>query len=108
MTGIGTRRQRVTWQTKIRIDKPGAGGESQYVDVLSRRVEMLPIRYNRDEVADQIQGRMHKRFKQRQEEAFTPNKSMAIVYNGRQYIPTSIEPLDERTRYWIIEMEAYE
>lgn len=108
MSGIGAARMRITWNEKTRVAKPGAGGESTYAAILTTWAEMIPLRYNRDEQANQIQGRIQKRFKMRQRDGFTPTKSMTVNYAGREYVPISIEPYQDREWYWFVEIQATE
>ncbi|WP_343692767.1 phage head closure protein [Chitinophaga sp.] len=99
---IGQMRQKITIQSPVSTAVGGGGVETTYTEVLTDWVEARPLSSSRELSEYQTVIKNGYRFTIRYRNGFTPDKSMLIVYKGKNYTVNSIEQVEERQKYWRI------
>lgn len=104
---IGQMRHKITFRTPVSTPVGGGGVETTYVDSLSDWSEAQPLKATRDLAQYQTEIKTGYRFTIRYRKGWEPDKSMIIIYDGRQFTVNSIFPdIENQQRLWrIVGME---
>lgn len=103
---IGQMRDKVTFKTPVSTPVGGGGTSTTYNVVLTDWVQAKQWNSSRDQVEQQTTLKTVYRFKLRYRAAFTPDKSMLVEYEGKDYTINGIDTVNERDRYWLITATA--
>lgn len=99
---IGQMRDRVKIKAPIDVEEAGGGAKSTYEVVLEDWSKVEPLRSSRVLQDNQINLNEGFTFNLRYRSAFTPDKTMLIEFESRDYTINSIQEVKERKRYWVI------
>lgn len=106
MAGIGTRRQ-IKIIRKGNITGDGGFREADAEEVLfSGWAEVSNPSGFRDFISGQTQMGNTKRFRIRNNRVITLDSRTRIKFDGKEYLPSTIEREDEKKFYWIIRATA--
>jgi SPP1 family predicted phage head-tail adaptor len=103
---IGQMRDKITFKTPVNTPVGGGGTSTTYNDVLTDWCQAKQYDSTREQVEQQTALKTVYRFTLRCRAGFVPDKSMLVVYEGKDYTINGVDEINERGRYWRITAAA--